>query len=441
MTSGRAVVTACCVVGDRVLLAYDEKRGMWTLPGGPTEKGEPPQAAAIRNFRLATGWTLTVLEETPCRVVEKTRNARYSGLPQSIYIGSVENANRPPRPVNSRTFRWFSERDLDDVSIAPALLQVVRVAVTENRVVMRAHPRGPMPYLPGELVESSGTVLILGRPDSGKSTLTDHLIELGVATRPPIGWIDADPGQTHLGPPSCLWGAIVVGPFARVVCGSFLGSLSPAGYESVFASSLQRIRAILQAVGAKRILIDSPGLVFGRQAVALHRQQIDLLRPEWIVALDGDGTLASLLHELDLRRAIRPPPLAQCSPRTLRQRLAYHRRMLAQYFHHGQVVRVPLRGRTVSMLGAQLSPEDIGNHLLGHICAFTSLRLPLLGMLRAFDRDRQELVLRLPSGRRPPLGSLTIGALYRTPSGQLRHEPSLADPENVRLHFPANAGV
>ena len=91
-----------------------------------------------------------------------------------------------------------------------------------------------------------GICLILGGVDTGKTTLASVLAEQ-LAQDKPISIIDADIGQSHIGPPTTVGWAVVDKPqvdFSKIspLGISFVGDITPVGHL------LQLTVAIVQAV-------------------------------------------------------------------------------------------------------------------------------------------------------------------------------------------------
>ena len=55
-----------------------------------------------------------------------------------------------------------------------------------------------------DMEEISGRLLVIGASDTGKSTFSRYLFERLVNGRGSIGYLDGDPGQSRLGPPSTM---------------------------------------------------------------------------------------------------------------------------------------------------------------------------------------------------------------------------------------------
>jgi len=148
----------------------------------------------------------------------------------------------------------------------------------------------------------SGTIMLLGAPDTGKSTLARYLYErLAVAGRR-VACVDGDPGQTSLGPPATM--TLVMGtgtdyPPPGRRWRRFVGSVSPRGHMLPMLVGTAALVAVARDAGAEAIIYDTSGLVDpGQGGTALKLAKIDLLRPRTIIAIQREDELEPLLESL-----------------------------------------------------------------------------------------------------------------------------------------------
>lgn len=250
-----------------------------------------------------------------------------------------------------------------------------------------------------------------------------------------IGLIDEDIGQARLGLPTCIWGAIRTRYRTQVVCGEFIGSLTPAGLETAFVAAAIKTKAWLESEGANMIIIDSPGFVFGSQAALLHKQQVSLLRPDWILALESTNTLSPLLTHIGFPGVTCLPTVSELKPRSLAVRMHIHQNRFGDYFKQSRIVIVSMQNRVCWFLDKPLTYDNLGQNLIGHIMAFTSGMKPLVGQLEGIDKNTRNIRVRIPKGIKLPSGNIVIGNLHRRKDGVLSHLPNLANHSNIRLHF------
>ncbi len=130
----------------------------------------------------------------------------------------------------------------------------------------------------------TGACLILGAADTGKTTLAAALARQLAPSRP-VGIVDADIGQSHIGPPTTVGWAVAANPppedlWQLPAAGiSFVGDVTPVGHL------LQLTAAIIQSVNqaskaAELIIVDTPGFISGPAASALWWTVQRVLNPE-----------------------------------------------------------------------------------------------------------------------------------------------------------------
>lgn len=192
-----------------------------------------------------------------------------------------------------------------------------------------------------DLDQLGGLVLLLGAPDTGKSTLARHLFQRLAEAGRPVAYLDGDPGQSSLGPPTTMTlacsgkGDPSFPPSGRH-WRTFVGSVSPRGHMLSLLAGAGRLVGVAQEMEARTILYDTTGLVNPDQGgVALKLAKLDLLRPRTVIALQQEGELEVLL--LPLRRSrrvrlveLRPSPARRVRDRSQRQ--AHRARQFAAFF-------------------------------------------------------------------------------------------------------------
>jgi polynucleotide 5'-hydroxyl-kinase GRC3/NOL9 len=132
--------------------------------------------------------------------------------------------------------------------------------------------------------------LVLGANDTGKSTLVTRLAGALAGAGHTVGVVDADLGQSDVGPPTTVGLGRVHRPLERlaeadVLALEFLGVTSPATCMRQTADAAARlVRRALDA-GCDRVLVDTSGLVDGPFGRALKRLKIDRVAPGVLIAL------------------------------------------------------------------------------------------------------------------------------------------------------------
>ena len=243
-----------------------------------------------------------------------------------------------------------------------------------------------------------GTCLVLGSTDTGKTTLIAAVAE-HAASKQPIGIVDADIGQSHIGPPATVGWAIVDGPqmdFSRLAIGgiSFVGDIAPTGHL------LQLTAAIIQSVQqssklAELIIIDTPGFIYGPAALALWWTMQRILQPELILAVERNDELSDILgglqyHNSKLERIKCPPQLPTKSPQ---ERRKYRQNQWNKYFRNSCLYNIKL-----SDVATQISRNSSSKNLVNRLIALNdgNGRDLSIGLITNWQLDNDIIEVRSP---------------------------------------------
>jgi polynucleotide 5'-hydroxyl-kinase GRC3/NOL9 len=142
--------------------------------------------------------------------------------------------------------------------------------------------------------------LVIGVVDAGKTTLLTGLAAALASHGDPVGVVDADLGQSSVGPPTTVGLGLVHGTIERldqaeVVALEFLGVTSPARCLRQTASATARLVNHALEIGCRRVLVDTSGLVEGDLGRALKRLKIDSVAPDLLIALQRDAECEPIL--------------------------------------------------------------------------------------------------------------------------------------------------
>jgi polynucleotide 5'-hydroxyl-kinase GRC3/NOL9 len=235
-------------------------------------------------------------------------------------------------------------------------------------------------------LDRGGTVMVLGAPDTGKSTLSRYLVYKTFAAGLPGALVDLDLGQSHLGPPATLGMAL----FPPRLPGDntlfpeslyFIGQTSPVG--SILEVSVGCRVLVDQATGhgVTRVVVNTSGLVHGPAALRLKRTQMELLHPHLVLALQRDQELEPLLLALggdgdggELPSGwvlLRLPVSSRASRKTPEDRRRYREERFRRYFQAARRLALPWRsliweglpwGRGEPLLSGELQQwgQDLG---------------------------------------------------------------------------------
>jgi polynucleotide 5'-hydroxyl-kinase GRC3/NOL9 len=192
------------------------------------------------------------------------------------------------------------------------------------------------------LKEEKGIAIILGATDTGKSTLAKFLIFNLCQRGLKVTLIDADIGQSSLGPPTTIGLAVFKSdPDWQLVLSPpeifFVGSTTPEGHFPIHLRGVKRMVDKAPSYGAEVILVDTTGFVLGERGIELKRRKIDLISPRFILALQKSDELEPILEhykENPLFRILRLPLSEQVRPRSMEERKTYRTSRFQEYFKH-----------------------------------------------------------------------------------------------------------
>jgi len=207
----------------------------------------------------------------------------------------------------------------------------------------------------------TGRCLILGASDTGKTTLAKNIAESATSSRG-VGLVDADTGQSHLGPPTTVGWAIIKNPEFELSGLStdgifFVGSVSPLGHLLQLTCAISR--CVQEAAKkAELIIIDTPGLVSGPAACVLWWTVQQILQPELILAVQKKDELAEILSGLKyLQSRIE---YAGVSPKvklkSMQQRQEYRQKEFERYFQRSRLYKI--KTSTISIQNTRYNTNE-----------------------------------------------------------------------------------
>ena len=192
--------------------------------------------------------------------------------------------------------------------------------------------------------------LVIGANDTGKSTLITRLAGALAGRRRAVGIVDADLGQSDVGPPTTVGLGRVRGPIdhladAELLGLEFLGVTSPAlCLRETAEATARQVRRALDA-GCEHVLVDTSGLVEGRFGLALKRLKIERVAPDLLVVLQRADECEPILRALaaSARPRIVRVPAVRTTRRSATVRRQARQRSLAAYLAGAVGVTLDLR--------------------------------------------------------------------------------------------------
>ena len=195
------------------------------------------------------------------------------------------------------------------------------------------------------LEEEKGVAILLGATDTGKSTLAKFLIFNLCKRGLKVALIDADIGQSFLGPPTTIGLSVFKSdPNWEIVLSPpeifFVGSTTPEGHFPIHLKGLKMMVDKAPSYGAEVIIVDTTGFVLGEAGKELKRRKIDLISPRFIIALQKSDEIEHVLElykENPMYKIYRLPLSDQVKPRSMEERRIYRTNRFQEYFKHSTI--------------------------------------------------------------------------------------------------------
>ncbi len=144
--------------------------------------------------------------------------------------------------------------------------------------------------------------MLIGAMDTGKTTVAKSIIESALDRKRTVAYVDADIGNTTVGPPACAGLKIVRSRDDLVELSKadrlhFVGGISPDRLilQTVLAAAAlaDRGRAM-----ADLVIVDTTGSISGVTGETLKYHKAELIRPDQIIALQRGGELEPIIGML-----------------------------------------------------------------------------------------------------------------------------------------------
>ena len=147
-------------------------------------------------------------------------------------------------------------------------------------------------------------LMVLGGVDVGKTSLCTYLANMALKAGRSVGLVDADVGQSDIGPPCTIGFARITRPVAdlasvRAEQVFFLGDKTPS---YMVERALEGIKAMIKAAedaGVEFLIVNTDGWISGRGAAEYKRAIAELLGPDMILALARGLELDEVLAVLE----------------------------------------------------------------------------------------------------------------------------------------------
>jgi polynucleotide 5'-hydroxyl-kinase GRC3/NOL9 len=188
--------------------------------------------------------------------------------------------------------------------------------------------------------------MLLGASDTGKTTFLTWLAMTLQAQDRRVAIVDADVGQSSLGPPTTIALGIVDRPFQSLrelplTALYFVGSTTPRGHFVPMIVGTRRMADRAPALAVDCLIIDTCGFIGAEGGQILKHAQIALVKPEVVVCFQRGHECEGILAAYRSRqrpRILQLPPSHVCRRRGMDERRVHREQALQRYFAAPQVL-------------------------------------------------------------------------------------------------------
>jgi polynucleotide 5'-kinase involved in rRNA processing len=204
-------------------------------------------------------------------------------------------------------------------------------------------------------VGDARVIVVIGASDAGKTTLVTRLAGELASRGGPLAVVDADVGQSEIGPPTTVGLGRVTGPLDRLsdatlVALQFVGVSSPARDIRGVVDATRRMAERARAEGLDRVLVDTSGLVAGWPGRLLKERKIAAVDPDLLLVLERADECAPIVSRYagaPRPRVVRVAAGGRPRSRSPSLRRAHRMAALDRYLAGAGAVTIPRSGVVV----------------------------------------------------------------------------------------------
>jgi polynucleotide 5'-kinase involved in rRNA processing len=260
--------------------------------------------------------------------------------------------------------------------------------------------------------------MVVGDVDTGKTTFCASLLGRLSCRERVLAFIDADVGQSTVGPPGTVSLSILRGTFLSFrylepAAIRFIGDVSPAGHVARVVAHVGDLADLAGRAGAWATILDTTGLFHGPEGTELKRLKVARVKPEHIVLVQKEPVSAGCAPDwLTADQRVLRVGVAPCVRRRCpAERTAYRRRCFARYLRGTRRVRIGLGDALLERCQA----AELAGQLHGLLVGLLDANGEMLALGVALRVAGSDLVTSAPE--------MAVGDIARVELGSCRLDP------------------
>jgi polynucleotide 5'-hydroxyl-kinase GRC3/NOL9 len=266
-------------------------------------------------------------------------------------------------------------------------------------------------------------VMVIGATDTGKSTLCQFLYRnLGTPSEL-AALIDADLGQSVIGPPTTV-GLSISKVSSRMLHPAgmrFVGSTSPRAHMLQTIVAVKKLVEKAIAMKARNIVIDTSGFIEGAIGREFKFQKIDLVGPTHVVALEKEKEFSLLLRNISYRKGTTicrikvSKELVKC--KSYERRKLYRRERFKSYFENSELRFLSLREIGLHGMIPNFRKKQNWEYLILGLCDSDNNTLSL-AITKDIDLSKGLITFISPIKNLESVRSIQFGSIYISQNGE-----------------------
>ena len=207
------------------------------------------------------------------------------------------------------------------------------------------------------------TVMVVGGMDSGKTSFCTFLVNEAVMNKRKTCVVDADLGQSDVGPPSTVGFSYVTEPVKDLFDvdaqdAVFVGSTSPSGAINRLVEGLTSLKGRLAEEGVEVLVINTDGWVEGEEAAEYKVRLAEEVAASAVVGLQQGNELTPILDALGDGKVF-----SVASPQLIQPRSREKRKILRELSYKKYMKGAKTQSFSLSWLKAEDCIFGAGGHL------------------------------------------------------------------------------
>lgn len=216
--------------------------------------------------------------------------------------------------------------------------------------------------------KSPMAVTVMGGVDSGKTSLCVYLANKALKKGWKVAVIDADLGQSDIGPPSTIGFSHVTTPVKDLFemeaeNAYFVGLTSPSRAVNMVLEGLTKLKNRVLETGVDFLIVNTDGWIDGEEATKYKIQLVERIAPDIVVGIQQERELVPILTALEWTKifAVESPPAIRRRSREKRKllrELGYKKYLKGAKVRLFRLNRVKVEGPLLGA-GRPVIPEQV----------------------------------------------------------------------------------